>query len=112
MIGGYISSAVLAVSGLGGIVIPENVASVLATTFTSSRGRSEFRIVYGAIAALGIAALVIGEHAAFVGIGAFWLGAAVVRILVIVVDRPTLDAAYWAYLAMEIVFGLLAVLGS
>jgi uncharacterized protein DUF4345 len=112
MTGGYISSVVLAASGLAGILIPDQIAPVLDTVFASARGRSEFRIVYGALAALGGWAVAIADHELFVAIGVFWLGAAAVRLIALAVDHPRTGSTYWAFLALEMVLGLLGVLGS
>jgi hypothetical protein len=112
VIGGYLSSAILAASGLAGILIPDQIAPVLDTTFASSRGRAEFRIVYGALAALGGWALAVADHEVFVAVGVFWLGAAAVRLLALALDRPRTGSTYWAFLALEVVLGLAGVLGS
>jgi uncharacterized protein DUF4345 len=112
MIGGYLSSVVLGASGLSGILIPDKIAPVLDTVFTSPRGRSEFRIAYGALAALGGWAVAVADHELFVAIGVFWLGAAAVRLIACAVDRPSRVWTYWAFLALEVVVGLAGVLGS
>jgi uncharacterized protein DUF4345 len=112
VIGGYISSVALALSGLAGILIPDQIAPALDTAFTSARGRAELRIVYGALAALGGWAMAVADHDVFVAIGVFWLGAAAVRLLAFVLDRPRAGSTYWAFLALELVLGLLGVLGS
>jgi hypothetical protein len=112
VIGGYVSSAILAVSGAAGILVPDQIATALDTTFTSVRGRAELRIVYGALAAMGVWALVAADREVFIAIGVFWLGAAGVRLLAFAVDRPRKVWTYWVFLALEIVVGLAGVLGS
>ena len=112
MIGGYVSSAILAASGLAGILIPDQIAPVLDTAFTSVRGRAELRVVYGALAAIGGWAVAVADHELFVAVGVFWLGAAGVRLLALALDRPRADSTYWAFLALEVVLGLVGVLGS
>jgi hypothetical protein len=112
VIGGYISGAILAVSGVAGILIPDRIAPVLDTTFVSARGRAELRIVYGALAVLGGWAVGVADHEVFVAVGVFWLGAAAVRLLALALDRPRAGSTYWAFLALELVLGLLGVLGS
>jgi hypothetical protein len=112
VIGGYVSSAILAVSGAAGILVPDQIATALDTTFTSARGRAELRVVYGALAVMGVWALVAAEREVFIAVGVFWLGAAGVRLFALAVDRPRKVWTYWAYLALEIVVGLAGVLGS
>jgi uncharacterized protein DUF4345 len=112
VIGGYVSSSLLAASGVAGILIPDRIASVLDTTFSSTRGRAELRIVYGALAALGGCAVAAADHELFVAVGVFWLGAAAVRLLALTMDRPRAGSTYWAFLALELVLGFLGVLGS
>jgi len=112
VIGGYISSALLAASGIAGILIPVQIAPVVETAFISARGRAEFRIVYGALAAMGGWGLVAGDHETFLAIGVFWLGAAAVRIIAFAIDRPRGMKTYLAFLALEVGLGLAGVLGS
>jgi hypothetical protein len=112
MIGGYVSGAVLAVSGIAGVLIPRQVAAPLDIGLPTGRARAELRIAYAAFGALGVWALIAGESALFTGIGVLWLGAAGVRLITLAVDRPKADALYWAILAMEVGFGILGVLGS
>ena len=42
-------------------------------------------------------------------VGVTWLGAAVVRVGSLAVDRPRTDWTFWAYLAAEIGFGATAL---
>lgn len=112
MVGGYVSSAVLAASGAAGIVIPNQIAPVLDTILSTSRAKTEFRVAYACFAAIGTWALIAGDSAVFKAIGVLWLGAAGVRIASLALDRPRTDRTYWSYLALEVAVGLAGVLGS
>jgi hypothetical protein len=112
LIGGYISAAVLAASGLAGVVIPHQIGPVLDTVLTPGRSKAEFRIAYGAIAAFGAFAFAAGDAEVFMAVGVFWLGAAVVRLLALALDRPRMDWTYRTFLVLEVAAGLAGVLGS
>lgn len=109
MIGGYVASALLAASGLAGVVAPQRVGRALDTDLASPRARAEFRIAYACLAAVGIDALIAGSAAVFVAVGVLWLGAAGVRLVALVVDRPRADRTYGLYLALELALGLVGI---
>ncbi len=107
---GRVSSAALMLSGLAGAVAPTRVASALDLSPLSDRGVAEIRAgVGGTYAALGAWALASREPSAQVAVGVTWLGAAVLRLASLLVDRPRTDVAYWSYLAAEIGFGAAAL---
>ena len=112
MIGGYVSSAILAASGLAGVVAPDRIGTALQTDLSPPRARAEFRVVYGTLAAVAIFALVAGDPPVFRAIGFLWLGAAVVRLLALAVDRPKADWTYWAYLGLEVLLGVAGILAK
>lgn len=112
MVGGYVSGAVLAVSGIAGILLPRQVGAALDIGLPTGRASAELRVAYGAFAAIGVWAVIAGESALFAGIGFLWLGAAAVRVIALALDHPRADATYWAILAMEVAFGLAGVLGD
>lgn len=112
MIGGFVSGAVLAVSGIAGVLVPQQVAAALDIGLPTGRAKAELRIAYAAFGALGVWAVIVGESALFTGIGVLWLGAAAVRLVTLALDRPRADASYWAIFAMEVTFGLAGVLGN
>lgn len=95
------SSAILAASALAGVVIPRRVGEALDTDVSPPRARAEFRIAYGAMTGVGVWGVMSGEAAAFAAVGFLWLGAAAVRVLSLVLDRPRADWTYWTYLAAE-----------
>jgi len=107
---GRISSAALMLSGVAGVVIPEQVGAALDLPATSRRGVAETRAALGGTyAALGGWALVSRAPGARVAVGVTWLGAGVARLGSLVLDRPEADWTFWAYLAAEIGLGVAAI---
>jgi hypothetical protein len=110
MILGYVSSAILAASGLAGVIIPARIGAALQTDLSPPRAKAEFRVAYGTFVGLGIFALVAGDPTVFRAIGALWLGAAIVRLIAMAWDRPKTDWTFWAYLALEVGLGAAGLL--
>ena len=107
---GALSSAALMLSGVAGLVAPERVASALQLAPLSPRGVTEIRAgLGGTYAALGGWALVSRHPAAQAAVGVTWLGAAAARLASMPLDKPRSDAAFWAYLSAEVVFGIIGV---
>jgi hypothetical protein len=106
---GRVSSAVLMLSGLAGVMMPERVASALDLAPSASRGLAETRAgLGGTYAALGGWALVTGNPTAYTAVGVTWIGAAMARSASLAIDRPRTDGTFWAYLAAEVGFGAMA----
>jgi hypothetical protein len=98
-------------SGLAGVLTPDDVGGALELIPTTPRGRTEVRAgLGGTYAALGAWALADRSPAAKRAVGFTWLGAGVVRLGSLVVDRPRTDVPFWAYLAVELGLGSAAVL--
>jgi hypothetical protein len=107
---GRFSSAALMLSGIAAVVSPSSVGLALDLTANSDRGVAETRAgLGGTYAALGGWALISGDRTAQRAVGVTWLGAAVVRLASLRLDRPRTDGAFWAYLAAEVGFGAAAV---
>ena len=105
-----LSSAALALSGVGIAVDPRGATKALHLHAASARGLTETRAgVGGTFAALGAWALARGSRDAYTAVGVTWLGAAAVRLVSLYVDKPDTDATFWAYLAGEIGFGVAAL---
>ncbi|MBA8922905.1 hypothetical protein BC739_000102 [Kutzneria viridogrisea] len=103
---GKVSSAVLMLSGIAGVLTPRGVGQALELTAPSARGTAEIRAgLGGTYAALGGWSLASREPAADLAVGATWLGAAAVRTAALLVDRPRTTWSYWAYLALEVGMG-------
>jgi len=110
---GHLASAALMLSGAAGVAIPERVAAALDLPATTPRAVAEVRAgLGGTYAALGAFALLSGSAGAQRAVGATWLGAGVVRIAALKLDRPRADATYWAYLAAELGLGTAALLAA
>jgi len=107
---GRLSSAGLMLSGLAGAITPNRVASALELATNSGRGVAETRAgLGGPYAALGGWALLTDKPAARIAVGVTWLGAAAARLTALAVDKPKTDAAYWAYLVVEVGLGVTAL---
>jgi hypothetical protein len=105
-----VSAAAMCASGLAGVLTPDDVGGALELSPTTPRGRTEVRAgLGGTYAALGAWSLVDRSPAAKRAVGFTWLGAGVVRLASLAVDRPRTDAAFWAYLAIELGLGSAAV---
>jgi Domain of unknown function (DUF4345) len=97
-------------SGLAGVLTPGDVGAALELRPTTPRGRTEVRAgLGGTYAALGAWALADRSSAAKRAVGFTWLGAGLVRLGSLAVDRPRTDPAFWAYLAIELGLGSAAV---
>jgi hypothetical protein len=110
---GRFSSAALMLSGLSGVFMPMRVASALDLSALSGRGVAETRAgLGGTYAALGGWALLSRDPGAQAAVGVTWLGAAVVRVGSLVLDRPRTNWAFWSYLVAEVGFGATALLSA
>ncbi|RNL60720.1 hypothetical protein EFK50_20660 [Nocardioides marmoriginsengisoli] len=110
---GHLSSLALMLSGAAGIAIPGRVSDALDLTAGTARGVAETRAgLGGTYAALGAFALLSESAGAQRAVGATWLGAGVVRIASLRIDRPRTDGAYWAYLVAELGLGTAALVAA
>jgi hypothetical protein len=83
------------------------VAGLLENGLSSGRGFSEFRIAHGgSILGLALFALFLNHPLVFQALGWSCIGAAVVRLVSYLPDRPTVTASYLAFFATEIVAGI------
>jgi hypothetical protein len=104
---GRTSSAALAASGLAIALQPRRAGAALDLAASSTRGVAETRAgLGGTFAALGLWALARGSAEAYTAVGVTWLGAAVLRGVSLVVDKPDTDWTFWAYLAAELSLGV------
>ena len=100
-------------SGLAAVVMPERVGATLDLVPSSGRGVAETRAgLGGTYTALGAWALFGREPAANVAVGVTWLGAGGVRLASLLVDRPRTNAAFWAYLALELGLGATSLMSA
>ena len=105
-----VSSALLALSGLAGAVMPRRVAETMDLDPRTGRGILEVRAGLGAAyVALGLYAALANTPAAHRAVGAAWLGAASGRIAGMALDEPRTDIVHWGSLALELTGGLAAI---
>lgn len=104
---GIASSAALALSGFAIVLDPRGAAAALHLTPEDGRGVAEARTgLGGTFATLGGWALARRTPDTYTAVGVTWLGAAVVRVVALRVDRPRTSPTYWGYLVAELGFGL------
>jgi hypothetical protein len=107
---GVASCLGLGLSGLAITTDPRRVSAAVHLAPASERGVAEIRAgLGGTFMALAGWALVRKSADAYAAVGVTWLGAAVVRLAALRVDRPRTDLSYWAYLAAEIGLGLTGI---
>jgi Domain of unknown function (DUF4345) len=97
-------------SGLAGVLMPDDVGKALELVPETPRGRTEVRAgLGGTYAALGAWSLLSRSPVAKRAVGVTWLGAGLARLGSLSTDRPRTDAAFWAYLAVELGLGSAAI---
>lgn len=104
----WIGTVCLLLYGLGSALKPRWVAGLLETGFSSGHGVSEFRIAHGGITG-PLFALYVNHPLVFQMLGCACFGAAVVRILSYLPDRPKLTIDYVLFLLAEIVLGVFLI---
>jgi hypothetical protein len=105
-------SLVLLASGLLTVVRPQIFAALTHLALPDARAQAEMRVNFGGfVAAVGLAAILVNQPAAYAVIGAGWLGAALVRVAALVWDRPRFDLTYALLLLGEVLFAVLMLLG-
>jgi hypothetical protein len=100
-------------SGAAGVAVPTRVTAALELPPVSPRGLTEARAgLGGTYAALGGYGLLSRSAGAQRAIGFTWLGAGVVRLAGLKIDRPRTDATYWAFRAVELGLGTAALVAA
>lgn len=98
--------------GVLGLVAPLRVARLVGLTPHGARGVSELRATYGGLfVAMGWACLVVGQPAAFAVAASAWVGAALGRVLAMVLARRV-TALDVGGVAMEASVALLLAAGA
>jgi hypothetical protein len=99
------------VFGVYAIGKPRAAAQLAGLGPVSSKGVAEIRITFGMLSlALGAAPLLLNQGAAYQTVGITFLGAFVMRVIAIVLDRPALDRGYIISGIFELIVGLILVL--
>jgi hypothetical protein len=101
-----IGAGVLLAYAIACIIRPQWAAAWLEFELNTGRASAEFRILHGYLLGLAVFALYSQNPLLFQALGWGWLGAALLRLLSYLLDRPKLNATYFAYLAMEITLGI------
>jgi len=102
--------AITLLLGLWSLWRPEPMAKAVGFSLHGRRGRAEFRIGFGGFF-IGLAgyALYAQNGGVFVAVGAMWLGAAAVRVLALLLDRPPFNVSYLAVLLFELAMGAMLI---
>jgi len=101
-----LGAAITLLLGFWSVWRPEPMAKALGFSLHGRRGRAEFRIGFGGCF-LGLAgfALYVQNSNVFTAIGAMWFGAAAIRLLALLLDRPPFNISYLAVLLFELAIG-------
>ena len=95
--------------GLLGLFAPRRAADLVELSARTHPGQSEFRATYGGLfIGMGLVPLATQAEAAFVAVGAAWIGAALGRVVSLALDR-TLSLRNWLAVGFEGGIGLLCL---
>lgn len=107
----WIGTASILAYGAVSAIKPHWVAGLLEHRLsTTGRGISEFRVAHGGVAGLALFAFYLNHPLVFQALGWSCIGAAVVRLLSYLPDRPRVNASYLAFLVTEITAGIFLLL--
>ena len=107
---GTLSALGLAASGVGIALQPRQASASLDIPAISQRGIAETRAgLGGTYAALGTWSALRATPDAHTAVGMTWLGAAALRLVSLVVDKPRTSPTFWLYLAGELTLGTCGV---
>ena len=97
--------------GVYAIGKPRAAAQLAGLGAVSPKGIAETRITFGMLSlALGAAPLLLNQQAAYQTVGIVFLGALVMRVVGVFLDRPQLDRGYIISGLFELVVGLILLL--
>jgi hypothetical protein len=103
----WIGAVSLLAYGLVSMIWPRWVAGLLEHGLMSGRGVSEFRVAHGGgMISLSLIALYTNNSLVYQLVGWGWIGAAAVRLLAYLPDRPKVTADYLVFLLAEILLGI------
>jgi hypothetical protein len=102
----WIGTASLLIYGIASAIKPQWIARFLAHDLPSGRAISEFRVAHGSLVGLSLFALVMNDPLVFQLLGCGCLGAAAVRVLAYLLDRPRVTVDYLAFFVTEIGVGI------
>jgi hypothetical protein len=98
--------------GCLGLFFPDKASALTGLTAVTKAGRAEFRGTLGVtFILLGLVPIATQSPYAFLSVGACWLGAAIGRIISIMVDKGS-DAKNWGGVVFELIFAALILVGE
>ena len=101
----------LLIYAIGSAIRPQWVASWLEISLNTGRGISEFRVAHGGgFLGLSLFALYSNHPMAYQALGWGWLGAALIRLLAYLPDRPKITPTYIASFVLEAMLGIFLLL--
>ena len=106
----WIGTLSLLAYGLASAIKPRWIADMLENGLSSGRGISEFRVAHGGWMGLALFALYVNDPLVYQLLGWGWIGAALIRVVSYLPDRPKVTADYLAFLAVEIILGIFLLL--
>jgi len=102
----WIGTASLLLYGVASAIKPHWVAGLLENGLSSGRGISEFRVAHGSMVGLSLFALYLNHPLVYHALGWGCIGAASVRLVSYVPDRPIVNLSYLTLFAAEITLGI------
>jgi hypothetical protein len=100
----------LLVYAIASVAKPKFVAQILEHVLDSRRGISEFRVAHGGFfLGLSLFALYLNNRLVYQALSWAWIGAAVIRLLAYLPDRPTRTISYLSFFA-ELTLGIILLL--
>jgi Domain of unknown function (DUF4345) len=100
--------------GMGclGLFFPNKASALTGLNAVSAAGKAEFRGTLGVtFIFLGLVPILTQNPYTFLTLGVCWLGAAIGRIISIIVDKGN-DAKNWGGVVLELIFAILVLFGQ
>lgn len=99
--------------GLFGLLMPEQVSALTGLEATTPSAMAEFRGTFGgAFLVMGLFPLLVKNPKSYLLAGLFWWGAAAGRVLSLFADAGFSDPKNFGGLGIEVLFGLLLIIGN
>jgi len=99
-----IGTIVTLLFGIQALIYPRVLARGLSMDLIGNKGSAEIRIGFGGpMIALSLGALIYQLEIGFIFVGLFWLGAAIVRLIAIILDGLKIDRRYGLYFSIEVI---------
>jgi hypothetical protein len=109
----YLGAIITTAMGSMGLITPKLAAKFTGLQATNKTAFAEFRATFGGMfVVMGLLPMLIGSTLAFNAIGCIWLGAAVGRLLSVLLDEGYKEVKNVAGIGFEAVIGFLLLAGS